>query len=171
MILSLLLVIAVISYLEAGSFRRFIDSKSQELGLTQAPLQNLNGKSESFRICHTRVESVEWSNHARIFEDKSKAQARWLSQVPATAPSELNALEVEKWFGINCVVKIFKSTGASLSNRPDDLLISFVDGSIKHIKRSGNDFLFDNESFRSPELASSLSELYRIGSFDLAEPK
>ena len=97
-----------------------------------------------------------------------------MSQVAGAVPRELDSLEVEKWFGINCVIKVFKlaSLGSELSKQPDYLLIKFVDGTLTHIKKSaGSEFLLDQDFFRSPELLSSLRELYNLGGIDLQESK
>ena len=137
LIISLLLVVSVITYLQGGSFHHFIERKSRELGLSGGGPPPLALKSRSFRLCKTRIASLEWSNHVRIFEDKSGTKARWMSQSPGTAqPHELDYLDIEKWFGINCVVKVTPLEGAKeLSQLGDFLVLQFVDGSVSHLKR------------------------------------
>ena len=171
LIMSLLLVLTVIGYLQSPTFHHYVDSKSQDWGLTAGPPTSSMGKGQPLRLCRTRIQSLEWSNHSRIFEDSSHSKARWLSQVPGAAPRELDSLEVEKWFGINCVVKVFKIPPFDLG--PDFLIVQFVDGTGAHLKKTAvaSDFAIGSEYFRSPELASSLSELYKLGGIDLAEPR
>ena len=156
LVVSLSLVMGVIAYLQGGSFHKFIEMKSRELGFGGAEhnqTQTKLAKSHSFRLCRTRIASIEWSNHAKIYEDKSTPKAKWMAQeVGSTEARELDYLDVEKWLVINCMVRVMPLQSFSASQSPvisDFLVIRFIDGSISHIKKSKvSDFQFDDKFFQ-----------------------
>ncbi len=177
LLISLAMVLAAIAYLHGGSFRTLIESKSREWGFGGAGEHALIvTKSTSFRLCRTRIDSIEWSNHVRIFEDKTGTKAKWMSQASSSANArELDYLDIEKWFGINCEVRVRpwpEANQSRLAKQIDFVVFHFVDGATSHIKRTLDaGFLFDQSFFKSTELANSLSELYQLGSIDLPEPR
>ena len=160
MIISLAIVLSVIAYLRRGSFHHFITRHAQDFGMSPpSPLHSRN-----YRICRTRIESMEWVSGSRIYEDKSGRKPRWMSVSAGAEPRELDYLEVEKWFGINCVIKVGMMNpqlSHKLSLEPDLLTIRFVDQRVVHVKKSISDeFLFDQDFFKSIELTNSFAELY-----------
>jgi hypothetical protein len=176
LLLSLALVLSVISYLHGGAARKIIDQQMANYFGVQ-PIQRPNvrahpQKTIGLRLCKTRVESVEWSNGARIFEDTSQNKPRWMSLLPGGTARELNTIEVEKWFGINCVLRVLPLEGNHSLDFKSFLSLSFVGGETEQIKKNSvSDFLFGPQAFRSQEVNHSLSELYQLGEFNLPEPK
>ena len=179
LVVSLSLVLGVIAYLQGGSFHKFIEMKSKELGLSgedHTQTHTKLAKSLSFRLCKSRIASLEWSNHAKIYEDKSSPKAKWMAQdFGSGEPRELDYLDVEKWLGINCMVRVIPLqafVASQPSGLPDFLVVRFIDGSISHVKKSKiSDFQFDDQFFQSGELARSLSELYRLAGIKNPEPR
>lgn len=176
LLISLSLVLSVIAYLQGGTARHFIDQQmSYFLGVQPTHRQNIRpapSKSVSLRLCKTRVESVEWSNGGRIFEETSQNKPRWMSVVAGGTARELNTIDVEKWFGINCVLRVLPIDKNPDSSFHNFLSLTFVGGETEQIKKnSSGEFLFGLQAFRSQELIHSLSELYQLGEFNLPEPK
>ncbi len=169
LLLSLVLVLSVIAYLRGGSARNFIDHQMSEfLGVQPPPHQ----PTQNFRLCKTRIESLEWANGARIYEDVSQAKPRWMSQDQGGKARELNSLEIEKWFGINCQVRVRVEKAVNIGCITPYLKIKFVGDEIDELQKARDShFLTGTDYFKSTELDQSLEELYKLGDFDSPPPK
>jgi hypothetical protein len=176
LLISLSLVLSVIAYLQGGTARRFIDQKMADyLGVQPTHPHQLHAplvKSIGLRICKTRIESIEWSSGARIFEDTSQNKPRWMSLVPGGIARELNTIEIEKWFGINCVLRVLPLEPNQSMSFHHFLKLTFVGGESEDLKKgSSGELLFGPQAFKSQEVTRSLSELYQLAEFALPEPK
>lgn len=123
------------------------------------PAQNMR----PFRLCESRILSIEFNDGSKIFEDKTQAKARWMSQIKDSAAIELDYIEIEKWFGINCVIKSNPLESFDFSNS-DHIKIQFVDGKEMLISTNPNsnfEVQLDSQKsiFHSNELSESLNEL------------
>lgn len=122
-----------------------------------------------FRLCHTRILSLEFPDGKKVEETKAGAvRMKWIALDPK--PSEMNYLEVEKWLGRNCRVPASAvDNAAAAKSAPGSLAVSvaFINGATTVIETlDENVFRVGDEVFKSPELTQALADLRRLAQFE-----
>ena len=129
-----------------------------------------SGNTEQLTWCQTRVQSMESPSGFKIYQDKLK----WLTG--DSNPREVNFLDVEKWFGRNCSLKI-KPLGKAttdINTFQTALIVNFIKGGSErflNLPQEPHIYSWKGQVFRSPQLKQALDQLKTFSGSkpDLAE--
>lgn len=122
-----------------------------------------------FFWCVNRVGSIKFNGLGHAGVEIAQSSRRWLE---TKSERELNFLEVEKWFGRFCSVKVDQVSSLSgFESKAEEfapaLEVHFIDGNLKRFEKSKNGWWrVNNTIFRSQEFDQgilSLSKLLPVG--------
>jgi hypothetical protein len=119
----------------------------------------------SRNICPTRIDSITFADGLSIFEETKGLKMRWMSKKLA-AVHEIDYLEMEKWLGIHCQVKVSMNAMLRPGDFKDFAVIKYIDGKELRIGQ----FPIEPEIFmlgvpnvsRSPELFAAFRDLVSL---------
>lgn len=129
---------------------------SSRQGEVKSPVAKLivgDGETEDIVLCPTRVAWLESADGTRIAEHSMK----W-SRDQNGQHDELNAIDVEKWFGQNCTIRAQLSDVGQ--NFQPVLRIGFISGSPQTLARApSGEFEWQGKKFISRDLEQALNAL------------
>ena len=162
----------VIRTINGDSMGRFLAAVGVQDNSSGRPTRTMSAASDtpvefqSFSLCPNRIQGFVWPDGRRLEEAKDGAKVRWLVFEPKAR--EVASLEVEKWLGQHCQVKIRPILRATLQKFNFDraFLVRYLDHSEAKLERSGsNVFRVGEQLFRSEDLSSAIDELEQIAKF------